>query len=333
MNLQIIKIADLDAKAREKVDEFILDDLSNGEFIGTLDYLSYHPSGRFIDDSIIVQEPNSGNIKSVVMAASIQDKNTIISHPGTTFSGPIFKSNQGVDEINEVLNLLLEYYENKYSEIEFRIQPTSYSSQPLEDLTYLLNKKGYNFGYTALANVIHLTDIKKEEDILRLYGTSRRNQVRKLIRASNYDFQKKDNIDEKIWENINNNLESRYDTSPTHSFSDITNLQNKFPNHIIPYTTYRNDGEYGASAVVFKFKNVFHTQYLDVNYHLRKDYPNVFLIHNLIKTAIAEGFTMFSFGSSTENGGEAINQGLYNFKKYFGGGRILLPLFKKRTED
>lgn len=330
MELKIIKISDLDEKEKNKVDEFILDKSSNGEFINTLKYLSYHPDGRFIDDSIIVKDLSSGVIKSVVMAGcNISDKDLIVSHPGTTFSGPIFKSTQGVGEIDEILKLILGYYENKYYGIQFRTQPTVYSSQPIEDIPYLLIKSGFDLGYTALANVINLCDIKDEIDIFSTYESKRRNQVRKSIKDYDYNFQKEDLIDEYIWNNMNDNLERKFDASTTHSFSEITDLKDRFPENIIPYVMHKNGGEYGAFALVYKFKNVFHTQYLDLNYNLRLEYPNLLLIHNLIKLAIDEGFRFFSFGASTENGGEDINEGLYNYKKGFGGGRIIQPVYKK----
>lgn len=330
MSLQIISINNLDEKDKKRTEEFILDESSNGEFINSIEYLSYHPKARFIDDSIIVKDIKSGVIKGVVMAGCRNDdQETIISHPGTTFSGPIFKSTQGVMEIEIVLKLILRYYENKYKKIEIRTQPTIYSSQPIEEISYLLIKSGFDFGYTALSNTIDLSNINNEEDIFKMYGSKRRNQIRKTIRDYEYEFLIENFIDEKVWNNMNTKIEGKFDNSITHSFSEITNLKDKFPNEIVSYKTQKPDGKYGAFGLVYKFKNVFHTQYLDLNYNLSREYPNLLLIHNLLKQAVADGFKIFSFGSSTENGGEDLNEGLYNYKKGFGGGAILLPIYTK----
>jgi len=67
-----------------------------------------------------------------------------------------------------------------------------------------------------------------------------------------------------------------------------------------------------------------------LNYELRNEYPNLYLIHNLIKMAINEGYRFFSFGASTENEGNILNEGLFNFKNQFGGGSILLPKYTKK---
>lgn len=41
------------------------------------------------------------------------------------------------------------------------------------------------------------------------------------------------------------------------------------------------------------------------------------------------GYCYFSFGASTEQEGEILNQGLYHYKAGYGGGDILLPVYTK----
>lgn len=332
MGFQILQLNELDEKQKKRVDAFILNEGSNGEFINTVDFLSYHPNDRFVDDSIIIIHQKTGEIKSAVMAASHKENlSTIVSHPGTTFAGPIFNTKRGVDEIEELLHLILKYYGKDYSKVAFKLQPTVYAGQPIEDVMYLLLKNGFQLKYSALANIIRLGHIKKEEDVFEMYQSRRRSQIRKLIKDDNYVFSKQDKIEEGIWHHINMNLTNRYEVSTTHSFDEITRLKEKFPKQIVPYTIHKKNGEYAAFVLVFKFKNVFHTQYLDKNYSLKKDYSNVLLNHQLIQVAVEEGYSYFSFGASTENGGDMVNQGLYDFKKTFGGGRIILPVLEKRT--
>ena len=110
MNLKIFRISELNDIDRKQVDEFILHTLSNGEFINTTNYLAYHPQDRFIDDSIVINDVHTKKIKTVFMAAARpNDKETIISHPGTTFAGPIFMINQSIREIDVLLQHILSY--------------------------------------------------------------------------------------------------------------------------------------------------------------------------------------------------------------------------------
>lgn len=333
MNLKITSLSVLAATTKHRVDDFILNEMSTGEFINTAKFLAYHPKDRFIDDSIIITDEHTGEIKCVMMAGSFADnREKLISHPGTTFAGPIFHAKQGIEEIEQLLDILLVYYEKKYSQLEWKLQPSAYASQPIEDVLYLLLRKGFGFHFTALANVINISRIVTEEEIFKLYDSRKRNQVRKIIRDSHYTFKQQGSFEESIWRNMNDNLKARHAALATHNYDEITQLMNWFPENIVPYIVFKNDEEYAAFALVFKFKNVFHTQYLDMNYDLRRDHPNAYMNHELIKTAISEGFTLFSFGASTEQGGEYLNQGLYRFKKQFGDGRILLPLLVKEVQ-
>ena len=130
---------------------------------------------------------------------------------------------------------------------------------------------------------------------------------------------------------MNDNLESKFGYKTTHSYDEITWMQKNMPEHIVPYETRTKEGEYAAFALVYKFKHVFHTQYLDVNYRFSGEYPNLYLVHNLMMEAAREGYRMFSFGASTENGGKDLNEGLFAYKSGYGGGSILLPCYTKKT--
>jgi len=93
------------------------------------------------------------------------------------------------------------------------------------------------------------------------------------------------------------------------------------------------EGEYGAFALVYCFKNVFHTQYLDLNYRFSKQMPNLMLISKLILKARELGYSYFSFGASTEDSGNILNYSLFRYKAEYGGGSILLPLYTKDLSE
>lgn len=329
MNFKIIPIKEADNKEKIKIDEFILDENTNGEFINTIKYLSYHKTDRFIDDSIIIKDIDSGVIKSVIMAAVMKDNdiNTITSHPGTTFSGLILNRKTNIIEIEYILDLINAYYKDKYNRIILKMAPSYYGKQPNEEIYYTLMKKNYNYSHTALSNIIDLSKIENESKLFESYNSKRRNQIKKPIKKEEFEIFESNDIDRYIWEFMNKNLVEKFNSKTTHDYSEICELKEKFPENIASYVVNNINGEYGAFALVYKFKNVFHTQYLDMNYEISKEYPNLFLVHNLIKIAIKEGFSYFSFGASTENGGKYLNQSLYSYKNEYGGGSILLPKF------
>jgi hypothetical protein len=330
MGLAILKIEDLSLDEKKRVDNFILDQDTNGEFINTIKYLDYHSANRFKDESIIIKKTDSGVIKCVMMAATnIEFPNILISHPGTTFSGLIIKYKTSIAELDIIISLIENYYSSKYDRIILKFSPTLYNYQPNEELYYLLVKKKFIFGYNALVNIIDLSKYKDDHTIFENYHSARRYEIKKSIKLDDLQFKSYDYIDESIWENMNQNLKERYNSKTTHSYSEISYLKSIFPNNIEVYVSSTKNGLYGAFALVYKFKNVFHTQYLDMNYNISYLNPNLFLIHNLIKLAVNEGYKYFSFGASTENGGEYLNENLYKYKINFGGGGVILPKFIK----
>lgn len=330
MNLQLYELRNLDPYSKDKIDNFILDQNTNGEFINTIKYLEYHPKNRFYDDSVIIKDAGSGLIMGVMLAnKKIDNDETVISHQGTTFAGLIVNKNTKINQVEEMLTLIEAYYKKIYKNMIIKITPSYYCDQPNQELEYLLLKKGFKYDYNALANIIDLFKVKNEEDVFRLYNAKRRNQVRKSIKLNKYIVKTENEIEQSIWLNMNDNLKNKFEAKTTHSYEEIKDLKNRFQNKITPYVCYKEDEIYGAFALVYKYKNVFHTQYLDVNYSLSAEYPNLFLLHTLIRIATEEGYRYFSFGASTEKSGDYLNEGLYNYKKGFGSGSILLPQYRK----
>ena len=326
--LEIKHKPELTEKQLAKADAFIMKDSTTGEFINTFRYLDYHPEGRFQDDSIVVMDRGSGEVRGVMMAAR-GDNDSIISYPGTTFAGPVVDRAAKLETTEAVLDRMLGYYESKYSEVKIKKQPEYYAAQPFHLINYILLRRGYDYGMSALANIICIDGIGTEEDTLALFHAKRRNQVRKVIREGIFALSRQEEIRETVWKNMNENLRNKYGAKTTHTLEEIRDLQGRCPNQIKAFYADASDGTYGAFALCFLFKKVFHTQYLDVNYEYAGQYPNLLLITKLIQEARGMGFRYFSFGASTEDGGEVLNRSLYSYKAEFGGGDLLLPVYTR----
>lgn len=328
-SLKILTLKEADEALREKIDIFIENNRTTGEFINTVKYLSYHPADRFTDDSVVVVETGSMTIKGVMMAAeSREDSRILVSHPGTTFAGPVVENGEKIRATFEILELIFDYYEAKYEEIQVRLVPSVYMGQACERVEYFLQRRGYLCRMNGLANLISLHLVKTNDDILSLCKAKKRNHIRKAMKEEKFIVQKSAEIRKDVWMNMNQNLSDKFSAKTTHTYEEMIDLQKRFPDRIIPYYALTEAGDYGAFALIYKFKNVYHTQYLDLNYKYSGSYPNLLLLFSLIEKAVNEKYSVFSFGVSTENGGQILNEGLFEYKAGYGGGEILLKAYE-----
>lgn len=325
----IKRIKDLNTSEKNAVDKFIINPDTNGEFINTIKYLDYHPLGRFQDESICIQEKGSRSIVGVMMAAISSDNDCIVSHPGTTFAGPIIKRCINVQYSLEVLKLLMEYYETRYDKIIIRTAPAVFGNQPNGLIDYYLSVNGYKYEISALSNVIDLTGINCENDVVNMFDGKKRNKLRKNLQGDKIFIYKKNLVDQTVWQSINENLENKFSTRTTHTWEEIADLVNRFPKDIDVFYADDKEGEYCAFSLNYRFKTVYHTQYMGLNYEKRVYNPNVYLIYHLMTEAKKQGFKYFSFGASTEKQGQYLNTGLFEYKAGYGGGEIILPRYKK----
>lgn len=331
---ELHNVAEADEKTLEKIDSFILDNKTNGEFVNSLKYLSYHPIDRFQSDSVYVIDKGSKEVRGVMLAALDPHDNTcLVSHPGTSFAGPIISRTTSILAIEEIVNLMLDYYEAKYKTIVIRPKPEYFSLQPVECVPFFLLKRGYEYGMVGISNVVNISQIESPEDLFAMYDSGKRNHTRKVLKSEKFVFEKLDEIKDTVWDNLSNTLSSKHGVNVVHTLEEIRRLRNMFPENICAYYANMPSGEYGASSIVYKYKDVFHTQYLDVNYKYANEYPNLLLFYEMFLVAKKEGYKRFSIGISSEDGGRYLNQGLYNYKAGYGGGSIIQSKYTRKMGE
>ncbi len=296
-----------------------LQNAKNATFLFQRDFMEYH-SDRFEDHSLLIFK----NEKVVgLLPANISDK-TLYSHQGLSYGGMVLNKKTKLKEVAEIFQSLLQYLHSEGIEkLQLKLLPKIYSSIPSDEMEYLLFITNAQIIRTDVLSVIdNQNPIKIASNRLEGVKKAQKNNLR--IEEGN-DF-------ESFWNEIlTPNLALRHDALPVHSLGEIAQLARVFPNSILQFNVFKNS-EIVGGATIFESENVAHIQYISANEDKQQlgtlDFLFEFLINDRFKNK-----RYFDFGTSNENQGKNINEGLLYWKECFGARSIIQPFYEVKTSN
>lgn len=329
-NYYIVKYSD---ELKQQWDEFILNSL-NGTFLQTRRFLSYHPKGRFIDNSYIIYN-HKNQISALLPACVIQDGNKKIlsSHSGSTYGGIIInKKSYLVKDVLEIIETIDEFATSEgFSEIRLKITPSIFCLENNDMLAFCLTYMGYERHYD-LNLYVDFSDYK--DNILSNFTQGKRTNVNNCHKANVQLVKLEKREDIETWYSILCETLEKYDRKPVHSLDEIMLLKDQvLPNECEVYGLYL-DGKMIAGSLMFYFENskVAHTQYLSALHEYDKLSPMTFMYYAMIDLAKNKGYKKVSFGIATEDMGQYLNTGLIFSKECYGAKYSLNDTFIKKLK-
>ena len=292
-------------------DRFVMEESVNGTFLQTRKFLNYHPEGRFQDASFFIEK--SGIVVAAVPGCNVDGK--FVSHQGSTFGGPIIsKDFFSASRLLEVVNAMDQFLTGQYEGIKIKPTARIFSTEPTDLLEYALEHKGY----TRHTELSAYTPLSVEVDPLEQCKRECRHNFRQA-EALNLDYGE---ISDSGLEEFYKFLElskARYNTRPVHSLAELRDLKKRFPEEILFRGVWK-EGIYLSGMMIFVFKQAraFHFQYLAPDDSKRETNATTALFVNAMREAAKAGFQKFSWGISTEDSGNYLNENLYRFKEGFG---------------
>jgi len=294
-------------------DDFIKNTSRNGGIFQERDFLSYHAEGKFKDASLLFFE--KGALMAVFPAAVISDngKEKVVSHPGSSCGGLIFHYSATLQQVLEILELLISFYQQKkIDSIEIRLAEPIFNAIPDEELRYLLWHRGFTLKSQEISTCVKLTGDKIWEKLCRKRNLSYIKQQEKdgvkVIETNDVD---------KVYPVIELNLKVRYNRIPTHSREELIRLKEIYPDRI-HYWIAEKEGRVLGILVLFDVNTTgVHSFYIAKN----EQYDNVkampLLFHRAFDHYYQQGYTWFNFGISSR--GQQIKWGILEFKENVGG--------------
>lgn len=287
----------------------------NGTFLFFRDYMEYH-SDRFQDNSLMCYK--KGKLWALLPAN--RQGEVLYSHQGLTYGGLIMGKKIVTTEVLALFVSLCDYLSaQQVSYIIYKVMPHIYHRVPAEEDLYALfhgNKKVELFERRVSSVLVADNKIP--------FSTLRRRKValarKTLLRLEN------DNMWDCFWPVLEHNLKERHTASPVHSLAEIKWLHHLFPNNIQLYRVTNGNDTVGG-CVMYVTDGVAHVQYIASTEEGRRMGALDLLFDYLIHDRYGK-MPYFDLGTSVENGGKYLNEGLIFQKEGFGGRAVVYDTYK-----
>lgn len=307
MTIEVSAFAESDAPTW---DEFCSASI-NGTFLHSRRFLSYHGE-RFADCSLLVRD--SGRLAGILPAAqSPTQADTIISHPGITYGGVVHGGRLVGMKMLETLQAVADHYgRSGYRRLLYKCVPCIHARAPAQDDAYALFRLGARRVRCDLSCAIDLAG--------RLARSERRRRGLKRAAAA-VTTSEDPALLAPLWDVLADNLARKHDARPVHSRAELSLLRQRFPREIRLLCALI-DGRVEAGVVLFNSATAWHAQYIASSERGYAVSALDMVFECAIESAAAAGARYFDFGTSNEQEGTVLNDGLYRFKSEFGASGV-----------
>jgi hypothetical protein len=311
MTKDIFEILRYSVDNRESWNDLVLKS-KNGNFLHLRDYMDYH-AHRFDDQSVIVLKRG----KPVAVFPCNRAGDQIVSHGGLTYGGLLYGNNLHATEVLAIFHKLVTYYQRiDMQSILYKAIPHIFHKYPAEEDLYALFRLGAQHYRRDISSVIQFDNRMKLSD-------SRKCTIRKSAKLG-VVIREGEFIEE--YHNLLSQAVGKLGLKPAHSAQELKLLKSRFPENIRLFGAF--DGELLlAGTIIYDFGHVVHTQYMANSDEGREVGALDFVLGHLIETTFSNR-RFLSFGVSTEQDGQYLNEGLIFQKEGFGARGIVHDFYE-----
>ncbi len=277
-----------------------------GTFLFDRAYMDYHRT-RFADSSLMFFKDG----KLYALLPANQDGDTLWSHQGLTYGGLITDDHATAADVCALFEELMAYLANAgIKKMIYKPMPWIYQRLPAEeDLYALFNRCNARLCVRNVSSVIVRGNELKWRRI-RQFGANKAAKEGIVVQVDNKAL-------DEFWPVLEDNLKRTYDAKPVHSLEEMRLLSDAFPENIRLYVA-RQGSEMIGGVLLYVTRQVVHTQYISATEEGKKHHA-IDAIFRKILTDDFPGSEYFDFGTSNEDRGRYLNEGLIYQKEGFGG--------------
>lgn len=287
----------------------------NGTFLFMRGYMDYH-ADRFEDFSLMAYR--GGRLCALLPAHC--EEGEFCSHRGLTYGGVVTDKKMTTALMLDLFEAIVCYVKAHTSVVKWVYSPVpyTYARYPSEEDLYAL----YRFGARLVGRRVSTVVVSRME---WAFSELRRRKVRRAMREGlsvvpDDDFPA-------FWKVLEENLAERHQSRPVHSLEEMTLLRSRFPRQILLYGVRDAYGRMVAGCVLYVTERVVRVQYIGSTPEGRECGAVDFLFHRLIHEEYKD-FPYFDMGTSVEQGGRVLNEGLIFQKEGFGGRAVVYDTYE-----
>ncbi len=281
----------------------VVKESKNGNFLHVRDYIDYH-AHRFNERSVVIKRQS----KPVAVFPCNRVSDQLISHDGLTYGGLIYGVDLRAADVLELFLHLVQYYEQAgIKTMRYKAIPHVFHSYTAEEDLYALFRLNAKLYRRDICCVIPM-------DKRLRFARLRRSNIEK---AKSAVLEIREGVFFEAFHQLLTSVVGKFGAKPVHSVDELKLLQSRFPNSIRLFGSFKGE-QLLAGALVYDFGQVAHVQYVANSDEGREVGALDFIIGHLIENVFSSR-RYFSFGSSNEQEGRYLNEGLIFQKEGFGG--------------
>lgn len=310
--MQIVRYT---ASYKSQWDDFVRG-AKNATFLFLRDYMEYH-ADRFVDASFLFFEQEK---MVALLPACIDEKEaTLYSHKGLTYGGLILSNKSSTPQVLHLWETFLQQIatDGGIKKVIYKPIPHIYHLQPAEEDLYALFRSNAQLSARAVSSVIELDRLLTPQ-MLRKRGAKKANRLGVTL------HQVEDCT--AFWQVLSDTLEQKYATKPVHSLPEMKRLHHSFPEEI-QFFEARYLNEVVGGCVVYVSQQVAHMQYIAASAQGKSMGALDALFLYLIEVQYKE-MRYIDFGTSVEQGGAYLNEGLIFQKEGFGARAVVYDTYE-----
>ena len=307
----------------------------NGTFLLKRNFMDYH-SDRFFDCSLLIysgispdeefkeRSLTTKDLVAVFPANWDKESLTVYSHQGLTYGGLVVLPEVTQKEVMDMMQAIMQYYRDmmQAERLVYKPIPYIYSSIPSGEDLYALFRAGARLSRRLVSTCVSMNNPMR-------MSTLRIRQARKAVDNGFYIDRMTEGDTETLreyWTLLEDVLLKYHNAQPTHTFQEMSLLMSQFPKNIKLYIV-RHEKKIVAGSVIFEWRKVAHVQDIASGEEGRNFGALDLLFRHLINERYKQ-FDYLDLGTSNEDDGRYLNEGLIHQKEGFGGRAVCYDTYE-----